>query len=119
MSGQVKGRRKKTQKNKTAATADVNERGVCASVVQRDFGRLQLIVSFLQPGTVELFCYDRTGHAEHSVGFDWLWTRLTWDLTLPVQPQPPYRSVFVVRWSRQCAVSELRCRARRARLMLI
>lgn len=34
--------------------------------------------------TVKLLCYDNTGQAQHSVGFHWLRTKLTWDLTLPV-----------------------------------
>lgn len=36
------------------------------------------------PHTVQLLCYDNTGQAERSMGFHWLWTKLTWDLTLPV-----------------------------------
>lgn len=34
--------------------------------------------------TVKPLCYDNTGQAQRSVGFHWLRTKLTWDLTLPV-----------------------------------
>ncbi|TNN87650.1 hypothetical protein EYF80_001997 [Liparis tanakae] len=33
---------------------------------------------------IRLLCYDNTGQAERSRRFHWLWTKLTWDLTLPV-----------------------------------
>ena len=77
MSEHVKG-------EKTTTAAGVNERRVCGPVVQSVFRRLQLVLSLLWPHTVKLLCYDNTGQAERSMGFHWLWTNLTWDLTLPV-----------------------------------
>lgn len=63
---------------------DVNEKWVCGPVVQSVFRRLQLASSFLWPLTVKLFCYDNMERTEPSMVFPWLWTKLTWDLTLPV-----------------------------------
>lgn len=70
--------------DKEQTAADVNEKWVCVPMVQPVFRRLQLASSFLWPHTVKLLCYDNTERTERSMVFPWLWTKLTWDLTLPV-----------------------------------
>lgn len=69
--------------DKEGTAADGNEEWVCGPVVGPVFRGLQLASSFLWPLTVKLLCYDNTGRTELSMVFPWLWTKLTWDLTLP------------------------------------